>query len=90
VTPRDCARTSDGILQPPDCLRNNGAINNPANARWTSHHRGQIIVLMGRESSAARSSSSAALMIDKPGGSINGSDRWQLVQTIKLRRKLLT
>jgi hypothetical protein len=57
--------------------RNNGAVDNPASARWTSHETGQIIVLTGRESSAAwvsRMPLDETVMIDKSGGSINGND----------------
>jgi hypothetical protein len=60
--------------------RNNGAIDNPANARWTSHETGQVIVLMGRgverRSAVQQCRSMETLVIDKSGGSINGIDDW--------------
>jgi hypothetical protein len=74
--------------------RNNGAIDNPASARWTSHETGQVIVLTGRgvvrRSAVRQSRSMETLLIDKSSGSINGDDGWQLVRTIKQRGKLST
>jgi hypothetical protein len=74
--------------------RNNGAIDNPASARWTSHETGQVIVLTGRgverRSAVRQCRSMETLVIDKSGGSINGNDGWQLVRTIKQRGKLST
>jgi hypothetical protein len=62
--------------------RNNGAVDNPASARWTSHETGQIIVLTGRgverRSGVPQCCSMETVVIDKFGGSINGNDGWQL------------
>jgi hypothetical protein len=74
--------------------RNNGAVDNPASARWTSHEAGQIIVLTGRvverRSGVPLCRSMETVVIDKLGGSINGNDGWQLVRTIKQRGKMST
>jgi hypothetical protein len=74
--------------------RNNGAIDNHASARWTSHEIGQIIVLTGRgverRTDVPQCRSMETVVIDKSGGSINGNDCWQLIRTIKQRRKLST
>jgi hypothetical protein len=74
--------------------RNNGAIDNQASARWTSHEIGQIIVLTGRgverRTDVPQCRSMETVVIDKSGGSINGNDCWQLIRTIKQRRKLST
>jgi hypothetical protein len=73
---------------------NNGAIDNPANARWSSHKTGQVIVLMGRgverRSAVRMCRSMETLVIDESGGSINGNDGWLLVRTIKQRGNLST
>jgi hypothetical protein len=54
----------------------------------------QVIVLTGLgvecRSAVRQCRSMETLVIDKSGGSINGNDGWQLVRTIKQRRKLLT
>jgi hypothetical protein len=74
--------------------RNNGAIDNPASAWWTSHETGQVIVLTGRgvvrRSAVRQSRSMETLLIDKSSGSINGDDGWHLVRTIKQRGNLST
>jgi hypothetical protein len=67
--------------------RNNGVINVPANARWTSNEIGQVIVSMGR---GVERRLMETLVIDKSGGSINKSDGWLLIRTIKQRGKLST
>jgi hypothetical protein len=58
--------------------RNNGAIDNPANARWTSHETGQVIMLMGRgverRSAVWQCRSTEILVIDESGGPINEND----------------
>jgi hypothetical protein len=51
--------------------RNNGAIDSPANARWTSHETGQVIMLMGR---GVECRSTEILVIDESGGPINEND----------------